>query len=315
MATPTQERRPSADPSHEDMGEPWSRRRVRITLLALVGVAVVGVVLVAITAIVLAPNSPTRGIAQIGDPSALDEGLLVRATLRIANPESGDLAVQLAFDPSAQLTREGRLVSSVTVDVNDTRGASPLQFAAGDTMATTDVTIVMNGSRVTRYPFDRYDATLVVTARAGTGSAARPKPLRLEAVGNLTDFSVKEGSKPASSAGAVVLPMTVRRSTGVLVWALMFLVLIWLIGLGTVSIVFRIVAHATVIPIWSWAVFVSVLFALPQLRSGLPGEPPYGSFVDWAGFYWVVTIVTLGFVTLVIAWNHAERAATRSLRR
>ncbi len=312
MAAPTRERRPSADAPHEDTGEPWSRRRVRITLLALVGVAVVGIVLVAVTAVVLVPDSPTRAVAQIGDPSALTEGLFVRATLRTASPESGDLAVQLAFDPSAQLTRDGRLVSPVVVDVNDTRGASPITFATGDTMAKTDVTIVMNGSRVTRYPFDRYDATLVVTARAGTGSAARPIALRVEVVGNLTDFTVKEGSKPASSAGAVVLPVTVRRSIGVLVWALMFLVLIWLIGLGTVSIVFRIVAHATVIPIWSWAVFVSVLFALPQLRSGLPGDPPYGSFVDWAGFYWVVTIVTLGFVTLVIAWNHAERATNAS---
>ena len=312
MAAPTHERRPSADAPHEDTGEPWSRRRVRITLLALVGVAVVGIVLVAVTAVVLVPDSPTRAVAQIGDPSALTEGLFVRATLRTASPESGDLAVQLAFDPSAQLTRDGRLVSPVVVDVNDTRGASPITFATGDTMATTDVTIVMNGSRVTRYPFDRYDATLVVTARAGTGSAARPIALRVEVVGNLTDFTVKEGSKPASSAGAVVLPVTVRRSIGVLVWALMFLVLIWLIGLGTVSIVFRIVAHATVIPIWSWAVFVSVLFALPQLRSGLPGDPPYGSFVDWAGFYWVVTIVTLGFVTLVIAWNHAERTTNAS---
>jgi hypothetical protein len=179
-------------------------------------------------------------------------------------------------------------------------------------MGTADIAVVMSGSRVTRYPFDRYTATLVVGARSGTGSSTRPVPLRVEAAGNVTDFSTKQGPKPAMSPGAVVLPTTVRRSTGVLVWALMFLVLIWLIGIAAISIVFRVIAHATSIPIWSWAVFVSVLFALPQLRSGLPGAPPYGSFVDWAGFYWVVTIVALAFVTLVIVWNHAERAAEPS---
>ena len=51
-----------------------------------------------------------------------------------------------------------------------------------------------------------------------------------------------------------------------------------------------------------------MLFALPQLRNGLPGSPPFGSIIDWAAYYWALGLVGVSLLALILAGNVAIRS-------
>jgi hypothetical protein len=89
----------------------------------------------------------------------------------------------------------------------------------------------------------------------------------------------------------------------------------WTIALGCAGMMWWVVVFHAEIPFWCFALFASVLFALPTLRNGLPGRPRYGVLVDWAAFYWAIAIVALGLTLALIVWNVAAHRTVLGSRR
>jgi hypothetical protein len=95
----------------------------------------------------------------------------------------------------------------------------------------------------------------------------------------------------------------------------LFMVISWAIAVACAAVTWWIVVFSAATPLWVYALFASVLFALPSLRTGLPGNPRYGVLVDWAAFYWAITIVAFSLVAVLIVWNVSARASFREAMR
>ena len=102
-----------------------------------------------------------------------------------------------------------------------------------------------------------------------------------------------------------------HRRAAVIIWVLFFMGLVWCIAMGGACVAWFIVVYAKDPPLWAFPFFAAILFALPTLRSGLPGSPPYGSLVDWAAFYWGIAILAGALIALLTVWNIEARVKVR----
>ena len=106
-----------------------------------------------------------------------------------------------------------------------------------------------------------------------------------------------------------------HRRAAVIIWVLFFMALVWCIAMGGACVAWFIVVYAKDPPFWAFPFFAAILFALPTLRAGLPGAPPYGSLVDWAAFYWGIAILAGALIALLTVWNIEARVKVREQRR
>ncbi len=240
--------------------------------------------------------------------AAADSTLLVEATAVGLDLQRKEMSFRLVFRPSGEIVDEGRLTKDISVVVSDISGSGVRTFDAGSVMDPTTVVVDLSGSQL-RYPFDVYDATLAVGAIEGTASRQQPLVLDLEVGVALDQFSVDATAQRQDNAATVDLQL--HRRAAVIIWVLFFMVLVWCIALAGASVAWFIVVYAKDPPVWVYAFFAAILFALPTLRAGLPGTPPYGSLVDWAAFYWGIAILAVGLVALLTVWNIEARVRVR----
>ena len=186
-------------------------------------------------------------------------------------------------------------------------------FVRGASMQPVSVTVPLTGSRVTRYPFDRYRTQLIIAVGTTDGDGI---PVVLELSANLNDFRSNAETSPRSArTEAVELTASFHRNGAVLLWSGTLTVLFWSLAAGALGIGWLVLAHNQAVPMWSWGYLAGVLFALPNLRNGLPGSPPFGSLVDWGAFYWSVAVTGAVLVLFLAVWFQRQRHAMREAAR
>lgn len=288
--------------------QPWSERRARRWRRIVIALMVLGPVLGTVLALRLVPADPTDVLTE--DTSAADEDvqLIVNGTIRAIDAPSGEMAVRLvlASTPESGLVTDGLLDEDLRITVNDDAGGLGVrELPAGEPLGAISLSTTLDGSRATRYPVDRYDTRLVVAATTADGTRV---PLRLSLRSSDPQFVV-EVRETASVDGVAYAEMRVGRRGTVIGWAGFFVLVCWLIAVSAATIGWTTVVHGLPSPVWAWGFLVGVLFALPQLRNALPGEPQGGSLVDFAAFYWAVGIVVLTLVVMIGSWNLRVRRA------
>lgn len=241
-----------------------------------------------------------------------DEALLVRATALAVEPELGELTMRMVFTPGAGLVTGDRLNEDVTLVVNDLSGRNVRTFDEGSVLDPITIVIELRGSSA-RYPFDRYGGTLNVGANVGDGELSEPLTTDLEVSAALPEFAMKGSSEAAENS--VSADLDLGRRWAAITWVVLFMVISWSIALSCVAVMWWIVVFNAATPLWVYALFASVLFALPSLRTGLPGNPRYGVLVDWAAFYWSITVVAFSLVAVLVVWNVSARASFREALR
>lgn len=301
----------TADRARQAFVTPWSRRRARRVGVVAVVLGVLGPLAGTAVALLLVP-------AQAGDilPPAEDRTALldVRATVRTVDATTGEMLVRLVVERSAttpedenDLFAAGALTEEVVLVVNDDAGQGAITLPAGQPPGTATATLPLADSRATRYPVDRYRATLLVAALRD-GDQDRPIPVRLSVRSSDTGFTLDVVEEAMTDDAAIVELAVARRGT-VIGWAGFFVLVCWLLAIASASLGWTTVVHGIGSPAWSWGFLIGVLFALPPLRNALPGNPPSGSLVDFAAFYWAVGIVALTLVAMVGSWNIRVRRA------
>jgi len=288
---------------------PWPERRARRVKWVVVALVVL---------------APMAGIAVswfgvVGDTSEdlvepvgaqADSVLTIDATAQAIDLQRNELSFRLVFRPSGEMVDRAVLSEDVTLLVNDAAGAAIKDFAAGTVMEPTTVVVPIDGSQIVRYPFDAYDTELVigaVTSQADGGSVPLTIDLALDV--SLEDFAATASTERLDNA--VTVQLDLGRRASVVLWVVFFMVLVWGIALGCGATAWFLLVYAKEPPRWVFPFFAAVLFALTNLRTGLPGRPPYGSLVDWASFYWAIVIVAVGLVGLLALWNIEARAHLR----
>jgi hypothetical protein len=289
---------------------PWPEQRARRTRwIGLAVLVLAPVVATVITWSGVASDTTSTVVEPVG---AVEEDLLfIEATALNMDLQRNEMSFRMVFRPSGSITDGTRLLEDVTLVVNDLSGANARTFDAGTVMEPTTVVVGLTGSQL-RYPFDTYDAQLSVGALLGTIRSQQPLPIDLSVDVALDQFTVDAQADRAPNAATITLEMS--RRTAVVIWVIFFISLVWMIALSSAAIAWFIVVFAKDPPFWVYALFAAILFALPTLRAGLPGSPPYGSLVDWAAFYWGIAIVAGGLIALMVVWNVEARVAIRRAR-
>lgn len=294
----------------ELMIRPWPQQRARRTRWIAIALLVLApVVATVLTLLGVTAQETSSVIDPVGTVD--DAVLLVDATAVDLDLQRNEMSFRLVFRPSGTIVDGTRLTEDVSVVVNDISGSSLRTFEAGSVMEPATVVVDLSGSQL-RYPFDTYRAELAIGAVAGDQDTQQPLPLDLEVGVALDQFSVDATAQRQENAATVDLEM--QRRAAVIIWVLFFMGLVWCIALGGACVAWFIVVYAKDPPFWSFPFFAAILFALPTLRAGLPGSPPYGSLVDWAAFYWGIAILAGALIALLTVWNIEARVKVREQR-
>jgi hypothetical protein len=303
---------------------PWPKRRIRMARIVLVPLLVLGPIAVTVGVVFLVPDQPGAPVFE-GLQLEGDRTLLIRATIRNPQPSRGDITLQLAFSPGGALTDPAdnvTLTEEVRVLLSDGGvggqggGNTVYTFPAGEPMRPVEATLRLWGGSPTRYPFDVYDVQFSVAASSGPVDTSQALPFSMPTDAILEGYDVTEAfTRPVGFAGLEGIQVTISRGVGVQVWSVTFMVLAWMLAIGAALAVWTAIVYGAEVPFWAWGFLTGVLFALPALRNGLPGSPPYGSLVDWSSFYWAIALVSLSVIALLANWNLLVRQQLRAAAR
>lgn len=290
---------------------PLLRRRAGRILFLLLVVALP--IALAVAFLRSQPDDPAQLVLREPDPPGNVAGLRVSATMKQLNTTIGELLVQLTFSPNLALAGTDGLRDTIEVQVNDNSGNGTLVFFRGSSMQPRAVTVSVTGSRVQQYPFDDYRA--LINVNASFADSRTQIPVAMDVVAALSDFRATATDVREEGAPGARVVATIVRENGVVLWAVLFMILCWLLAGSVTVLTYLVLVRTDAVPFWLWGFIIGILFALPNLRNSLPGDPPFGSTVDWGAFYWSVLILALCLIALVVAesvdMSRTHRAASR----
>lgn len=297
-----------SDRARQALVAPWSRRRARRIGIVAVVLGILGPLLGTAFALLLVPAQPP---AIVPFDEQRQAPIDAEGSIRGIDPITGEMALRIVLMRSPSVAEDENelfdgpaLAEEVVLDVNDANGQGTRVLPAGQPPGTVTVTVPLSDSRPTRYPVDRYRALIVVAARSG----GEPVPVRFSLRSNDPGFTLDVEDDASNDEVAAVEVQVARRGT-VIGWAAFFVLVCWLLAIASASVGWTTVVHGIASPGWGMGFLIGVLFALPPLRSALPGAPPSGSLVDLAAFYWAVGIVALTLVAMMGSWNLRVRRA------
>ncbi|MFE7526531.1 DUF4436 family protein [Kitasatospora sp. NPDC057542] len=138
-----------------------------------------------------------------------------------------------------------------------------------------------------------------------TRPAARPR-VRIHArVRADPFFAFRQAEKQSEGFGIAVTERISRsRSTFILAWFMM--AAMWALALSALVAAWLIVRRrrGIVRPALGW--MAATLFALVGMRNAAPGNPPIGSLLDHAAFFWAELLVAVGLTMVVVRGARIE---------
>ncbi|MFJ9776219.1 DUF4436 family protein [Kitasatospora sp. NPDC101157] len=321
MSTPPQrrapqQRRPVRPP------RPTARSRVRIhararaTTVSAVrrtvrpwrayAVVVAIALLVAAGLLLYFDERSSRGHAQVAGATAPGpDHLEVHVALQRVDAAAQTVTAKVVVQPHGTLElADNPLVPSGDVVMETTSlEQTTLKYPAGQQIGSSTVTFSLFDGRVSDYPFDRYNT--VIGFRATVGGRSVPLVIGLEESDPF--FAFRQTGKLAEGDGVAVTERVSRsRSTFILVWFMM--AAMWALALA-VLLASRLIVRQRRGIIWpalSW--MAATLFALVGMRNAAPGNPPIGTLLDYAAFFWAELLVAVGLTMVVVRGAPVEGA-------
>lgn len=264
--------------------------------------AAVAVLIALVTAVaVWSQVSGTAGPVEAGttaDPDRVD----ITASIIRVDPSSGELLLRLLVTPRGSLTTEAGLSPRDDLEIltSSAMKTDPF-FPALERIGTVDVPVVLSGSGVTAYPFDRYTTTMEFTAKLGGETV----PVHLTLTNRDALFAASTDAYPESDAAVAELALT--RSAGVLTFAIFMIVAMWALAIAVATGAWHVLSRrrGLVWPALGW--MAATLFAIAGFRNAAPGSPPIGSLIDYLAFFWAEGVIAVCVFAVVIGGVRAER--------
>ncbi|WP_369184435.1 DUF4436 family protein [Streptomyces sp. Y1] len=282
----------AAPPPHPRV-RPWRAYAV-VAVIAL---------LVAAGLLLYVDERSSRGHAQVAGAAPGPDFLEVDVVLQRVDASAQTLSAKVLAQPHGALEAPGGALVPAQDLVLETSSLEQtvLRYPAGQQIASTTVAFNLYGGRVTDYPFDRYRT--VVGFQATVGGRPVPVVIGIEEADPFFAFR-RDTEDREGTAVAITERISRSRSTFILawfmigaMWALAFSVLIaaWLIVRQRRGLLW---------PALSW--MAATLFALVGMRNAAPGNPPIGSLLDYAAFFWAELLVAVGLTMVVVRGARVE---------
>ncbi|KAI8607184.1 hypothetical protein BC830DRAFT_1159353 [Chytriomyces sp. MP71] len=176
--------------------------------------------------------------------------------------------------------------------INVTFGTQAFIFKKGTPLNNAVVTVPITGD-ISIYPFDSY--SIFIPVFATIGDKAQPVTVVVALYGNPSGFnaaySFQEGDSVDATGFAVV-----SRSRTTKVFAILISLLMWALTIcGSLLSVVLWVADKKVEP--PYIIFTTaLLFAMPSVRSAMPGAPPIGALIDQIVMVWCMFLLSMAEV-------------------
>lgn len=241
-------------------------------------------------------------------------------SLRIIPAAQGDLLAPDALS----------LAHELVLDLQDARasfgsrlaeGHSEIVFPAGRPMSPLDVTVMLEGGSVDRYPFDRYMVDFVVNISRRdpeSPSGFRGVPVVIKAGLAVAGYALEGRERPATGAGrdgiassstdSVALELEVERSATAFWFSIFLMIIVGALSLACAAVAVWVAVLGRRIEPQFFTWMAGTLFAIVGLRSVLPGNPPLGALPDFLVFIWAESIVALSLLCIVAVYLRRKPA-------
>ncbi|MEJ0096060.1 MAG: DUF4436 family protein [Methylocella sp.] len=227
-------------------------------------------------------------------------------------PQSIDVVnatMQLRVDFTPQDGLRGDRIDApdrdLRVMVSDGRNVHEVAFKAQQPMASLSTDLDLASGAFVYYPFDRYQAQLRITTAAALAGDSAPPPLT-QAVTvwqGMAGFVLTAAlGKSEAGTGESSLTIDARRSDAIIFFALAAYGAMAVLGLGSFAIGALVFLRRRKLDIPLIGALAAMVFAVPALRTALPGAPPLGGRADMLVFLWAVLAAVIGLLLLIGTW-------------
>jgi Domain of unknown function (DUF4436) len=220
---------------------------------------------------------------------ALDDAMRMRVYLSPGSTGSKD----------ARAGSDRDLILLVTHD----KVVEEVKLGVGDHMASSIFEIDLNDGSVADYPLDSYVARLGVELLDGKSS--QKLPVKVTTWEGVLGYSLHTTSQPEADPKDVELTTTIRRGGAFTLFALGAYA--GMVVLGLCALVIGVLTFTDVRQHETGFIgsLAAIAFALPVLRSAMPGSPPLGVQADMWVFLWAELAAVLALALVVFKWVKA----------
>jgi hypothetical protein len=200
----------------------------------------------------------------------------------------------------------GRAVDNIRVTVSGPDGSQEIRIPQGTAFGRAEVVLGVSGEPA-QYPWDSYSGSYFVDAdffdrqSGGANETKGEIPINIASSGAINgwDSSLDVVSTATSS---LILGAEFSRAFSTKLFALVLLALATVVSLIALFISILVLSNRRVVESALLAWTGSLLFALPILRSYLPGAPPIGAAIDIYVFLWTVVMAFIAVFFIAISW-------------
>jgi hypothetical protein len=272
---------------------PWRAYAVMVTIALLVTAGL----------LFYLDERSSRSHAQVVGAASGPDFLEVDVVLQRVDATARTVTSKVLVQPRGALKVSGlQLIPAQDVALETTSlEQTLLKYPAGQPIASNLVTFSLFSGRITDYPFDSYRAQ--IGFRATVGGQPTRVVIGIEEADPF--FAFTPGEKETEGLGIAVTERISRsRSTFILAWFMM--AAMWALALAVLLAAWLIVRQRRGIiwPALSW--MAATLFALVGMRNAAPGNPPIGSLLDYAAFFWAELLVAVGLTMVVVRGARVE---------
>lgn len=156
------------------------------------------------------------------------------------------------------------------------------------------------------YPLDRYGTLIHFASFEGAveGDARSAMPVHVTTWEGVLGYIVRAEEHALSEAnGHMELQFTVARMGAVAFFGLAAYFAMMVLAVCGLTIGTLVVCRVRKIEATLFGAVGAIVFALPAVRSNLPGSPPLGVWGDVLVFFWAELAAVFGLCLLVVAWT------------
>lgn len=181
-----------------------------------------------------------------------------------------------------------------------------ISFSNADLVPQTDVLFPMIASTSNNYPFDTYTVSCLFELFEGVN----PVNSRVYLLAQIDQWNVDVvfDDNPDQQ---VVIDLVFKRSKIIILFSIFMALFMWFLSISILVLACSVWIRGRQVESPTISIAAALLFALPQIRNGLPGSPALGVTFDIASYFFCIFIVAIS--VLLLMWNYVLTTKTEKL--
>ncbi|KAG0168513.1 hypothetical protein DFQ30_004647 [Apophysomyces sp. BC1015] len=232
--------------------------------------------------------------------NAHGELLCVVASVLDVDSTEKTYKIHFTVQPNGTLANEyGQLKQEIAISFSSLKSYI---FQAGNAVNPIALKFSYDFGNEIDYPFDEYIGYIELFASYSNESHhSIPVDLKLEA--SISSFIFHPAFTPMPShSNRIGIKIVTRRSTTTWIFSIFVCLLMWALTLIMGLYGYQVGMKRRKVDAHACMIGLTMLFALPALRSTQPGVPQVGCTSDILGFYWNMAIIALATLGIILCW-------------